>query len=251
MELTQQGLRSLVYKAEQLVSASEKRSVEIIRDLWVGKPLEVSKDHHKLDERSWRFSLAPLFSCPAECLAEGGCAEDCYAISDENLYKGAWNKDISYSFMALTDLDRLFRLLNDQIFRFRDKYGANVRIHERGDFFSQQYLNMWAELGISHDIPFYCFTKRRKPNGDSEFNWWRYDNAPNTVWHSSYLPDGQYNFGTEEWVKDMHSTYPSDTYVCPFYMNHKKCGLCSGSCSLCLSQRLNGKTPLFVIHKKN
>lgn len=112
-------------------------------------------------------------TCPMHC---PGCYGTCgfynFPSNVENL---ARNTVLSY-----TDLEFIDAAIRAQLDTLP---GIDVRIHATGDFFSDEYLNMWR--GIVRDYTnnrFWTYTKTEHENAFDEF-----DNA-NIV--NSILPDG-------------------------------------------------------------
>lgn len=93
------------------------------------------------------------------CPQAGACASLCYARNGTYLFpkvKAAHARNLKF---VLDDLQGWRAAMTAEIMR-RVKPGGYVRIHDAGDFFSDEYLQSWIE--IAQDIPhviFYAYTK--------------------------------------------------------------------------------------------
>jgi len=62
--------------------------------------------------------------------------------------------------MALDHLDTWKRDMVEELGRKRYRGGKYVRIHDSGDFYSEEYLKAWLDIAQSvPDVTFYCYTK--------------------------------------------------------------------------------------------
>jgi hypothetical protein len=102
-------------------------------------------------------------------------------------------------------------------------YGVEYcRIHESGDFYSQEYADKWTKIAqLCPEIQFFCYTKSPyRPDADNI----------NIV--ESYLPDGSMNYAKgDAFVQKVidNPTVPVCTY--------KKGMKCIRDCALCLTQK--------------
>ena len=114
--------------------------------------ISISKGNKKLKNIS-SFSLSPIASCPFHKY----CSDKCYA---RKAYRAYPNTKNAY--------DRNFRIAKENpenlktqlVEEFRSYKGNYFRIHVSGDFYSQEYLDMWKEICKQFpDIQFMSFTK--------------------------------------------------------------------------------------------
>lgn len=140
----------------------------------------------------WTFSIPALgarlndgrtiLTCPTA----GACANVCYArngtfnfpvvkaahsrslkkiIDDLQGWKQEMLQELSSKRFRPTGVRREnaapdISLCDDWIQRWANSGGAAVRIHDAGDFFSDDYLLAWVEIArLTPDVLFYCYTK--------------------------------------------------------------------------------------------
>lgn len=183
-----------------------------------------SMGNHKLSRDVLIFNLPSVVTCP-NC---DQCKKGCYASKAETLYPFVWKsrcRNLEASFQA-DFVPRMVTIIN----RAKPRY---VRIHESGDFYSQEYADKWSEIAeaLPH-VRFYCYTKSPyRPAGKNI----------NIV--ESFLPDGQVNFGPLPWVVEQAKRFKIK--VCP-YRGKKTKGnwKCGHECKLCMK----AKHVLFVAH---
>jgi hypothetical protein len=93
------------------------------------------------------------------CPQAGACAAFCYARNGTYLFpkvKAAHARNLK---LVLDDLDKF---KGDMIHEaaYRVKPGGWIRIHDSGDFFSDEYLEAWMDIArIVPGVTFYCYTK--------------------------------------------------------------------------------------------
>ncbi len=91
------------------------------------------------------------------CTAAGACARVCFARNGTFLFpnvlaRHVWNLELTI------DHPDLFKAW--MIEECRKKPGRWVRIHDSGDFYSDEYLLLWLEIiNACPDVNFYCYTK--------------------------------------------------------------------------------------------
>lgn len=164
------------------------------------------------------------------CLKEGRtclnckeCWKTCYARKASLLYPSTYNYRVLYTHLAETNLNRYRDILSasiDENILTGMKY---LRPHEAGDFFSQKYVDMWD--GIIKDFPnldFYFYTKV-----DGILNFKEIERNHNLNIVRSILPNGMKNYGSYEWLIEMHEKYGYP--ICPFSKqdDNTKCGRCT------------------------
>ena len=114
--------------------------------------ISISKGNKKLKNIS-SFSLPPVISC----IFHTYCADKCYARKAYRAYpntKNAYDRNFR---VAKENLENL----KEQLIEYLRSYNGNYfRIHVSGDFYSQEYLNMWIEICKQYPkIHFMAFTK--------------------------------------------------------------------------------------------
>ncbi len=192
-----------------------------IEDLWVA----MMQGNLKLAKNIKTFNLPAGGSCPN--MKE--CYKDCYA-------KKAQRRPI-----VRISRERNFRLakentqlLKKRILQHLEK-GDVVRIHESGDVFSQEYLDMWCEIAKERpDVMFYTYTKT-----EHLWNWSEIKRLPNFNLVGSIV-GGKINFGPEEEIKIRAQEL--GVPICPCKKGNKvKCGV---DCKICWTE----PNVLFIKH---
>jgi hypothetical protein len=93
------------------------------------------------------------------CPNAGACATVCYARNGTYNFsnvKGRHTRNLEY---ILEDPQGWFAQMLEEVSKPKMK-GKHVRIHDAGDFFSQDYLEMWLKLArLVPEVTFYCYTK--------------------------------------------------------------------------------------------
>jgi len=86
-----------------------------------------------------------IFDLPAvkSCLNCADCKDRCYAVKAEAQYTDTRIFRDTNFFMYANNSDLLKKLIIEQLSNTKCK---TVRLHSSGDFFSQQYVNFWAEI---------------------------------------------------------------------------------------------------------
>lgn len=114
-----------------------------------------------------------------------------------------------------------------------------VRIHESGDFYSQDYVDKWANIADSNPkITFYAFTKRL-----SDFDFSNFMSKNNVVIIDS-LAHGKLNYGTIDFLEK----HPC-TNVCPATVKATKdTTICGVTCDFCMTKRAQDEGITFVQH---
>jgi hypothetical protein len=114
--------------------------------------ISISKGNKKLKNIS-SFSLPPV----ASCLFHTYCSDKCYAKKAYRAYpntKNAYDRNFR---VAKENLENLKKQLMEYL---RSYNGDYFRIHVSGDYYSQEYLNMWIEVCKENpNIHFMSFTK--------------------------------------------------------------------------------------------
>ena len=93
------------------------------------------------------------------CPNADACANLCYARNGTYRFKNVKAAHLRNLEMLIDDLGAWQQLMREELLhkRYEGKY---VRIHDSGDFFSEEYLDAWIGLaGINPRVTFYAYTK--------------------------------------------------------------------------------------------
>jgi len=139
-------------------------------------------------DRIWNWTLPAWYvrlddgSLFKTCPNAGGCTRFCYARNGTYLFSNvkaahkrnldlvrddpqAWRDamiaELSRSKFRPTGTPRVFPVsIDDSLFEWAEAGGAAVRVHDSGDFFSREYLDLWLEIARAvPDVLFYAYTK--------------------------------------------------------------------------------------------
>jgi hypothetical protein len=216
------------------VSAGEKYSKEMakkyrgvpmeeipIEDLWIA----MQRGNLKLADNIKTFNLPAGGSCPN--MAE--CYKKCYAKKAQRRPTVRISRERNFR-LAKENTG----LLKKRILQHLER-GDVVRIHESGDFFSQEYLDMWCEIAKERpDVMFYTYSKT-----EHLWDWSEIKRLPNFNLVSSIIA-GKVNFGPEKEIKIRAQEL--GVPICPCRPGNKvRCGI---DCTLCWTQ----PQVLFVEH---
>lgn len=93
------------------------------------------------------------------CPNAGACATVCYARNGTYNFsnvKGRHTQNLEY---VIEDPQGWFAQMLEEVSKPKMR-GKHIRIHDAGDFFSQDYLEMWLRLArLVPEVTFYCYTK--------------------------------------------------------------------------------------------
>jgi len=93
------------------------------------------------------------------CPAAGICAKLCYARTNSYMFSNVLAAHIRNLEMVVEDSEVWEATMLEELThrRYRDKW---VRIHDAGDFFSDEYLQAWLRIARSTpDVTFYAYTR--------------------------------------------------------------------------------------------
>ena len=183
--------------------------------------------------KAWMFSLPPIKSC----LSCNECATSCYAVKSYRQYpnvKVLWDSNFA---LLKHDMFKLYDDLDKQLNNISKRSKLKiVRIHQSGDFYNQEYVNMWHDLTKKYsNITFYGYTKVSKILDISKL-----DSLPNVNIIDSYV-NGKLNFGDLEYVTKISEE--EGCVICPATLT-KDTYKCGGNCSHCFTN----KNVVFKIH---
>ena len=180
--------------------------------------------NRKLSKRVAIFSLPPVLSCP-NCET---CRATCYAIKVGRLYPSAREKHLRLFDLAKSRPDVLEAILRLDLEELRGKPAVvAVRIHSSGDFFSAEYVAMWARIARDYRrrFRFYAFTKAEKVLDLEPLEAAGVDVIPSII-------DGFMNYGPAEHVGMMRRRFRS--FVCPAGEQGVQCG---EGCRYCFTKK--------------
>jgi hypothetical protein len=116
-------------------------------------------------DRIWVWSLPAWITTMPDgshfntCPSAGVCAKACYARKGTFRFSNVLAAHTKNLTMVLDDMDAWEQTMRTEL-EHKRMDGAWVRIHDGGDFFSDEYLEAW--LRIARATPkstFYCYTK--------------------------------------------------------------------------------------------
>lgn len=152
------------------------------------------------------FDLLAVFTC-RNCST---CRDTCYARKAQRLYV---NTLLRRSYMTWLAMHFLAWLKQEIIAEIEKEKPDFIRIHSSGDFFSQNYADMWTEIAkLFPETKFYYYTK---VSNILELETLK--NMENVNQVSSILPEGERNYGDKAFVAAMVEKYGSKVKVCPYH----------------------------------
>lgn len=174
----------------------------------------IKKGNSKIDKSCNVFNL-PTYICRVQC-------DRCYARKAEIRFPAtlaARRRNYEASL-------NIARFTNDMVVEINRSGNSLMRIHESGDFYSQEYVNAWAFIvSWCHTVKFYAYTKRY------DEPWFEYiKTLPNFNLINSITPLG-YNYGTEEYCNKLVEEYGYT--LCPCRKGVKV--VCMKDCNECLT----------------
>lgn len=114
----------------------------------------VSFGNKKLPKDTLIWNIPAVITCPGKTEF---CRVSCYALKAERLYKNvkACRTQNLKDSVNSNFVERMNTILWDKQSKYRQ-----VRIHESGDFYNQEYLNKWFLIASMHSgTTFYAYTK--------------------------------------------------------------------------------------------
>lgn len=131
-------------------------------------------------------------------------------------------------------------IISNQIAKLQNRIWA-IRVHDSGDFYSQEYINKWVEIARRFPtIKFFTHTKRMQ-----DFDFAEMLELPNFALIDS-LKFGILNYGPREnMIKLVKQT---GAYLCPAILTHNKI-TCGNGCNICIDKdKGEKKGVLFIKH---
>ena len=195
----------------------------------------MTEGNMKIDKRVLIFNLPPIKSCP-NCQS---CRDTCYAVPAYRQYPYVWEMYDANFKLAQNDRRSLVWYIERQLEqKKKSRRGlVAVRVHSSGDFFSQDYVDMWAEIARRHpDVKFYAYTK-----ADKALDMAPLDELPNFNVIRSMVAGKWRNYGAPKYIEKVKTANP-DAVICPA-IGHPDIH-CGNQCNYCIE----GSKPLFYIH---
>ena len=204
-----------------MAKARVKRSANYFKH---ANGITIGKGNKKLSDSIGIFNLPAIKTCP-NC---SSCAKTCYAYRDET---GRYAHVIGPCREKNLQASKLDSFVEDMVETIIKSKVKVFRIHESGDFYSQEYADKWSQ--IAEKLPavqFYCYTKSPyRPN------------AANINIVESILPDGSLNYGELEDM--MEKACQFDAFICPCKPKDRS-KLCGTKCTKCQTHR----HVVFILH---
>lgn len=114
----------------------------------------------KSDVRTFNFGIPAFQSSTGlkTCPNAGACAKGCYALA------GAYRfSNVAKAFEARLEATQTFGFVTTMISEIQARKAERVRIHDSGDFYSQEYLDKWCTIMEAlPKVQFYAYTKQVK-----------------------------------------------------------------------------------------
>lgn len=172
-----------------------------------------------------------MFNLPASKEVCGRECAGCYAIKEQKRWPSviaARNKRLE----ASKEADFEQRITKELAKRINQpKY---FRVHSSGDFYSQDYVDVWVRLAQAHPhITFYAYTKRFK-----KFDFAQLTAQNNFVLINSMM-HGVLNYGPVE-------AAPKGVFVCPDQPKSET--VCGVTCNYCMTKTAQKSAPYFRKH---
>ena len=93
------------------------------------------------------------------CPQAGACASFCYARSGTYNFSNVKRRHIQNLEYILEDPDGWFNQMLEEVQKPK-MVGKHIRIHDAGDFFTEDYLHLWIKIAeLTPEVTFYCYTK--------------------------------------------------------------------------------------------
>lgn len=231
-----------LFKAYGITVESEK----LVSPYGLIAPL-LKNNNRKVGKKVYTFGLLPtnrLFesefgivpgTCPCTC-ERGYCTRGCYNFPDNK------TGNIIKTLLAYKYLNWVKAAIQAQLEYITEKAEKDgtqiyIRIHDTGDFFGIEYVNMWIEIiKLYPGVKFWTYTKTQFENA--------FDGLPNANIVKSVIPGIGYNFGHIDYILNAYKQLKAtneNVYIC-------RCGIdpeqhCE-NCSHCATN----KYVLFIEH---
>lgn len=171
---------------------------------------------------------------------EGTCVmncKNCYAKKAQRLYKYSRLFRAINTYLAKNHIDILENLIVNQILRTENL--SVIRLHSSGDFFSQDYVEMWDRIIKRFAyIKFYTYTK----NFNLDFSEIEKNKNFNLIRSLITINDNLViNYGDKNHIEML---VKNGCFLCPATIKENDKVVCGEDCSYCVT----GKKVCFNIH---
>ena len=201
----------------------------------------LKNNNTKLGKGIYAFDLPAVISCPNHT----ECAKDCYADKGTFLWKDAKRSNTYNFIIALNDL----QFLKDCLINELERRNINIiRIHSSGDFFSDDYFNMWVSIARKFpNLKIFTYTKTDKINVNELPSNFNIIDSFITYYDKDNNKIKILNFGSYDAIKPIAKKIRG--LVCPITKgqateNERLKALTCSECKYCITK----KKPLFVQH---
>lgn len=93
------------------------------------------------------------------CPNAGACSSFCYARNGTYLFSNVRGRHVANLEYILEDPEGWYGQMLAEV-QHPNKRGKFIRIHDAGDFFSEDYLELWLRIARNTpEVTFYCYTK--------------------------------------------------------------------------------------------
>ena len=186
-------------------------------------PNRMVKGNSKLDKSILMFDTlaGKNGTCKTDCYK-------CYAMKAQNQYSQTNLFRSINTELAKREPEILKALIIKQI--KKSKGITTIRIHSSGEFFSQEYINLWCDIiKMFPDLKFYTYTKRMNDFDFSEIKAQANFNLINSM-VTLKSGDVVLNYGNDAQIEKL---VEEGYRVCPATKNAWK-GVCGSDCNLCM-----------------
>lgn len=201
------------YIPEMLVNGNEK----IGSGIWHFSTLPGNIEYNFAFDNDGKQIVFNVFgTCPITC-------KGCYAMTGNYRYDSVKKALAIRTWLARNDIDFVKRAIMAQIEIYKVEF---LRIHASGDFFSDEYINMWREIVREcKNTVFWTYTKNMK--AESAFD--EFQNA-NIV--KSFIPHFGMNFGHCDYIIAVYNELKKQgksVYICRCGIDkNQHCTNCKG-----------------------
>ncbi len=188
----------------------------------------LARGNRKISDNTLIWNLPAVDTCGQHC-------KGCYAYIAQRRFNTIYKARKQREHLS-KDHDFVEVLSNE----IKIRHPRYVRVHESGDFYSQEYIEKWAKIAKENpDVTFYAYTKRFY-----DFDFSKILELDNFVLHNSVLPNNQFNYGKKEVVEKLAEEF--DGFICPMSKDREK--RCMEECTWCAEKANQGTPILFEYH---
>ncbi|KKM60739.1 hypothetical protein LCGC14_1538860 [marine sediment metagenome] len=201
---------------------------------------------------SFSMLAGPKFGCPG---ATKACV-DCYAMKGSHHMPNV-QKALSKNWLLMKKLNKNYDIekATQELISIIPKSAKIFRIHESSDFFSQWYVDVWANVVKSRkDVSFWAYTRSfnlnftnltRNPN----FALWASTDKFNAQEAKQFVRRFRKSGVKHAYGPWEHETeLPTNSFVCPATTGQiEMLGACE-KCSLCIVKKRINKNIVFLKH---